>query len=116
MKGLSQPGRSLLDRVKREGTLRTDRLSSRTGKKTGDLARELETRLLVHSQQVHTKSGAHAKILESWRCWGQTVKLGLRVLAAEEAWARLEELVEDLNRRYRGRARLPWSRTGVEAR
>ena len=95
VQGLSRMGRALLARVLKEGQLRTDRLfrwrvpfdsaqdkpagagreGSRGGKSkaVGEAARELERRLLVHGEEFHTETGAHAKWLESWGHWARRV-------------------------------------------
>lgn len=57
--GLSSDGAALLRRVEEAGELRA----------SGAAAAELERALLVHAAQVHTESGGHAKILESWTHW-----------------------------------------------
>jgi hypothetical protein len=63
--------RTLFDRVKRAGAVRTDRLEPipRATKKAGALAIDLEKRLLAVGRSEHTDSGAHAKVLETWEAW-----------------------------------------------
>jgi hypothetical protein len=76
-RGLSDAGRALLDEVRGAGTLRLDRLPRwEFARKAGDVARELERRLLVHADQVHTDSGRHAKILEDWPVLAARLALG----------------------------------------
>lgn len=99
-KGLPASARSLAARVARDATVRTDRLRR---SHSGDLARELEKRLLVHGESVHTESGAHAKVLETWERWARRVRAG-RPLPPREAKRRLEEAVEEL-----GGGDLPWT-------
>jgi hypothetical protein len=41
----------------------------------GDAVRELEARLLVHSIEIHTELGAHAKQLQTWNEWRKEVGL-----------------------------------------
>jgi hypothetical protein len=36
------------------------------GKKVGDIMKELELRVLVNGTEIHTESGAHAKVVQSW--------------------------------------------------
>lgn len=104
-KGLGRSARSLLARCEREATLRTDELS-RTMRKPGDVTRDLERRLLLHTDEVHTDSGAHAKVLESWDHFERRrrTRRGTSVEAAEHA------LEEALLAMCRGEAppRLPW--------
>lgn len=66
-RGLSTAARALLRRTRRAGRLRLDELQRWSyADKPGVAARELERRLLVGSDEVHTDSGRHAKVLESW--------------------------------------------------
>jgi hypothetical protein len=67
LEGLSKPAQSLLKEIDRDGTLFTNSVKGSSVAKIGDVARELELRLLVHSDQFHTESGAHAKRLETWK-------------------------------------------------
>jgi hypothetical protein len=53
--GLSTDAVRLLDSVKKSGT-----------RATGRAAKELQERLLVHAEQVHTESGRHETQLEAW--------------------------------------------------
>ncbi|HYS53678.1 MAG TPA: hypothetical protein VER58_07945 [Thermoanaerobaculia bacterium] len=56
MHGLSPAARKLLARVDREGSVRA----------SGPASKELQLRLLVKAQEVHTESGSHATVLERW--------------------------------------------------
>jgi hypothetical protein len=110
-RGLSAPARALARRVAARETLRLDEL--RPGRAAprgavGAAARELETRLAVYSEDVHTDRGAHTKRLESWRHWsGRAGPVG--ALSAEAGEVELERAV----RSYAGdawRASLvPWA-------
>jgi hypothetical protein len=57
--GLSREALALLDHVEREGTLQA----------SGPESAELEQRLLVHGDQIHTESGKHKIRLETWPAW-----------------------------------------------
>jgi hypothetical protein len=57
--GLSREAGALLDQVEREGTLQA----------SGPESAELEQRLLVHGDQIHTESGKHKIRLETWPAW-----------------------------------------------
>jgi hypothetical protein len=70
--------------------------------------RILERRLLIHSKQVHTESGAHAKVLESWESWAAEVGLKAGELSAMDAKKNLEQRVQELNKRFNGKVTLPW--------
>jgi len=61
MKGLSSAARRLLARVEAEGALEA----------IGVAVKELAVRLLVHTEQVHTKTGSHALVLTSWSHWAK---------------------------------------------
>lgn len=109
--GLSSAARSLLARVRREGRLRTDQVQKARGagsKAVGEAARELEAKLLVSSEQVHTESGSHAKCLESWDHWAGRMGFGVKKMAVEEAKKQLEEAVRALNARFGANGQLPW--------
>ena len=85
---------SLLAQVTREGRVEA----------SGEAVRELERVLLIYSEQVHTESGAHAKVLQSWERWG---KASTRI-TSEQGKRELERAVGELNRRFGGNGRLPW--------
>jgi len=110
--GLSDGAVWLLEHVSEEGEVQTDLVVPPPGvrirKRVADAARELERRLLVHASQVHTPSGAHAKVLETWSAWAAGVGLttpGVTPDAKyelEAAAARLAEATPN------GRVALPW--------
>ena len=101
-RALSDAGRALLAQARRARTLRLDQLPGwEFERKIGDVARDLERRLLLHAHDVHTESGRHAKVLEDWPVLVE--RLGLGTLPAPDA-ARLS-----LERAPGARgARLPW--------
>ena len=110
MRHLSKDAKRLFRAVEKEGTVRTDRptLPLRLDGKVGDAARELEKRLLVHGDEVHTEMGGHAMILSSWPTWSATMGLEVSRIGAGAAKARFEALLESLNQEYDGSGRLPW--------
>ena len=61
--GLSAPAQALYDSVEQQGVIRA----------AGAYAKELERRLLVQSEQVHTESGHHELQLVQWRLWAERV-------------------------------------------
>ncbi len=65
----------LFELVESSELLQTDSLRWSKSEKTKPSAAacELEQRLLLISRQVHTESGRHAKILESWSHWAKDV-------------------------------------------
>ena len=72
---------------------------------------ELETKLLVYSEQFHTESGAHARRLESWDHWSNRVGYVEGIITPADARLALEEVVASLNRKFNGGGRLPWQRS-----
>ncbi len=98
LRGLPAQVESLLQRVERS----RGRVSA-----SGGAAKELERRLLVHSEQVHTDSGRHALALEAWAAWAQ--RTGVRPLeSASEARSTLEQAASAYGAPL---AALPWDRT-----
>jgi hypothetical protein len=97
---LSHEARNLLAEVDRK-PIQTDRRVSKP-------ASELETNLLVYSEQFHTGAGAHARRLESWDYWSiRTGYIGEQITLIS-ARLTLEDVVASLNRKFKGRGRLPW--------
>ena len=106
--GLAPLARKLLDAVDASGALRTGDLPS-TGKASiGDAARELERRLLVHAEEMHTESGAHYKRLESWRRWARRAGATKGRMTVEQAKRQFEEALTAQMESSGGRGRLPW--------
>jgi hypothetical protein len=94
MKALSRGAKALLEKVDADGSVELDRKASRA-------ARDLEERLLAYGSQVHTESGAHAKVLTSWSRWARTAKLRARRMDPSTARATLEKKTD---------GGLPWQR------
>lgn len=91
---LPAPARELYDSVERQGMLLA----------TGPSAKELERRLLVHGEQVHTEKGHHELRLESWALWAERTGCG-GVLTAAEGRHQIEVAVRALGG---ATALLPW--------
>jgi hypothetical protein len=98
MRGLSKDAAALLRQADEERKLMS----------SGDAVRELEARLLVHAQSVHTERGFHRKQVQSWRAWAESVALGAVKLTAVEGMAQLEAAVARVNARFGTRETLPW--------
>ncbi|MBV9771318.1 MAG: hypothetical protein JOZ32_17235 [Bryobacterales bacterium] len=98
MRGLSKEASMLLERADQEGQFIA----------SGDAVRELEARLLVHSQSVHTERGLHRKRVQTWNTWAHSVQLAAEALTVGEAKAQLESSVARLNTRFGARGTLPW--------
>ena len=108
--GLSSTAGKLLDAVDASGALRTDDVPSAAKGSIGNAARELERRLLVHSDEVHTERGAHAKRLESWRRWARRAGATKGRLTAAQGRRQFEETLAAQIASSGGRGRLPWER------
>jgi hypothetical protein len=104
LQGLSAACRQLLELVDAApGPVRTDQIElTAAGKAPRDLARELERRLLVHGNELHTESGRHVKVLESWAAW-QSKHGPSELPGPAQARATLESAVQDWPK-----PRLPW--------
>jgi hypothetical protein len=93
--GLSAGARELYDAVEQQGVL----LAS------GRDAKELERRLLVHGEQLHTDAGYHELRLERWEQWAERVGA---IESIEVGAARIE--IEAAVRNLGGTAALlPWA-------
>jgi hypothetical protein len=102
----------LLELVEKEGRVVVDpALAERFDAAPKAFGKSLEARLLVLSANVHTESGAHARLLTSWWTWAEE-----KAVAPEpnevDARARLEIAAKSLG----PRARLPWFDKSVRRR
>lgn len=109
LRGLSVPAQLLLRELDKKRSLFTHKLPKSSGPKAGEIARELELRLLIHSEQVHTESGSHAKLLETWEHWANRINFKYRQLDPARARHFLEKRLSEVNKEYSGTGRLPWS-------
>jgi hypothetical protein len=100
LEGLSKEAKALLKKVDKE----TQVCSS------GDRVRELEARLLVYSESVHTERGFHTKQLQTWKSWAQRVNLDNVKLTSSAAKAQLEGVVARLNKQFNATGTLPWKK------
>jgi hypothetical protein len=111
---ISPSARALLSKVTRKRIMRTDRLPEfrrAKSKAPGKAARELEKRLLVYSEEIHTETGAHAKVLETWEHWAKRIGLARQKTTAAQAKEQLEQRLKLLNTRFEAAGRLPWATT-----
>jgi hypothetical protein len=68
--GLPADARAAFDAVTAATTpMRADDLTVAGSRKRADVVRDLERRLLLAVAEVHTESGRHAKVLQSWPGW-----------------------------------------------
>jgi hypothetical protein len=113
VKGLSPSARVLLKMIDQHRESRSDRLAwplKFKSVKPGPPIRELEIRLLIHTEEFHTESGAHAKLLETWECWAQRNRFTRKIREVAHAKQRLEEKLSVLNELFGAAAKLPWTR------
>ena len=110
IRNLPDTAQKVLKFLKNAESVRSDELRIGTigRKELNESVRILERRLLIHSEQVHTESGAHAKVLESWESWAASARLKVGEMPVAEAKKSLEQRVQELNKRFDGKATLPW--------
>jgi hypothetical protein len=109
--GLTPAATNLLKMVDESGQLAWDDIPPflpPNNSSATEAVRALEARLLVHTGEVHTPSGAHAKNIHTWRWWLSSVDPAARLPEVAEASQQLESVVEELNERYAAAGRLPW--------
>jgi hypothetical protein len=98
LSGLTAEARSLLTRVDRDQHVRA----------TGKAAKQLEMRLLVASEEVHTDSGAHAIELMTWQAFARRAKEHLPRVSAARARGELDALLARMNAKFEAKAKVPW--------
>jgi hypothetical protein len=110
--GLSGPAQALRERLlAAPSTLGTDELRKSGFAETKQLTRairELELRLLIHTEQMHTDSGAHAKVLMTWATWAAQHKMAAPKLTLAAANAELDGAVARLCANAPRRPRVAW--------
>ena len=113
LRALSSEARMLLKMIDKSEQVRSDRLdwpAKYKSVKPGQAVLELEKRLLIHSEEFHAESGAHAKRLETWERWSKRVRFDHQIVEVSQAKRRLEQSVRNLNGRYGASGKLPWIR------
>jgi hypothetical protein len=111
-RGLSPAAKGLLDKTEGDDLVSVEQLQKSRpveSKAVAIAVRELESRLLVFSEQFHTESGAHAKRIESWGRWARRVKLGRADMDLDAAKARIKRAVMDMGSTASADGRLPWN-------
>lgn len=111
MKGLSSTARKVLIRLDKEQTADSTTLTKAGVTKPSNVTRELEYHLLIHSAQVHTSSGKHAKVLQSWTSWADSISFMPRTIEATAAADSFEKCVSQINPTARLERLLPWITT-----
>lgn len=108
---LSLEARELFARVSERGPQRLDLLrreGSTSSKELTAAARELEARALVHSASLHTESGAHTRVLQSWPAWRAASGVRIPEVRVESARAELAAAVAALCHGTTRTAKLPF--------
>ena len=95
--GLSREDRSLFRRVESG-----DHVRAAKGSKM------LETRLLVHGTNVHTETGAHAKVLTSWKVCMQELHFRFHAKDPEASKTSFEERIDAWASEFGKKSTLPW--------
>ncbi len=108
MKNLTQAAKFMLRQVDKDGTLVTNKLGPEFGPKPGETAKELELKLLIHSDQFHSESGHHLKLIETWDHWAKRVRLRSNDIESSRARNFFEKRIEEINYKYSGCGKLPW--------
>lgn len=110
MRNLPDTAQKVLKLLKNAESVRSDELKIGVvgRKELNESVRILERRLLIHSKQVHTESGAHTKVLESWESWAASAKFKAGEISVAKAKRSLEQRVRELNEKFEGKATLPW--------
>ncbi|QQG48189.1 MAG: hypothetical protein HY247_05380 [archaeon] len=107
MGNLRADGRRLLALVEERGEVRMDKLHSKPGQ-FRDAAKELEAKLLVYTDEIHTEKGSHAKVLMVWSRCPKLIGFRRVSRSVETAMETLEKVVDDLHPGDDGGSRLPW--------
>ena len=105
---LSPVAKRMLKALDDQGSLLTNKLGKEFGPKPADTARELESRLLLHASQIHTESGAHAKVIETWPSWADRAGFGGRASSPTTARHFLEQRLAEMNEEFGGKGKVPW--------
>ena len=105
-RGLSALARAVLSRIEKEGEVRTDQLD----RPRAVASKILEERLLVRGEEVHTESGAHARVLQTWERWARRAHFSGLPMSPDPARRAFEEIIHDLKAMHGSKASLPWER------
>jgi hypothetical protein len=106
---LSPSAKQLLKKLDADGWSQTNKLGQEFGPKPGETVRELEMRLLLHAQQIHTPSGAHAKVIETWDVWAERMNFHARPKSPAAARRFLEQRLAEMPAQFRSYPRFPWT-------
>jgi len=106
---LSADATALLGTVERKEKIRTDSTNLlKNTRRIADAARELEKRLLIHGEEVHTAKGRHAKVLRSWKRWMKEADFSEELPETSKSKRKFDKILRRLNDAYGAGATLPW--------
>lgn len=111
MKHLSAEAKQLLKALNAEGSINTHERRNDFGPRLSDTTRELESRLLIHAEQIHTESGRHSKMIETWDAWAKRVGFRAQTKDADSARRSLDQRLTVINEKHNGSGKLPWPST-----
>ena len=99
--GLPDLARTLLELVEQKGSVRMDELGAgglAPARELSAALKKLEARLLVRADSVHTDSGAHAKVAQSWSYVCAERGYTRAPIALAQARSELTQAARDLTR------------------
>jgi len=110
---LSPLAKQLYIKLGKEGQIRLDEVKLKKGEDKKSLRKarlELEKKLLAYGTNIHSESGHHIAVLQSWDFWKKVSKFKLpkRRVSLSSARSYFEELVSDLNNKFQAKGKLPW--------
>lgn len=111
-KGLSAEALALMACVERNGPVRADAdvmpAALSRGREMQKAIRALEARLLLYSDSLHTESGAHVKVLQTWPQWRKAHGVPAAQLTVSDAKAELDRALAALCVGTARKAKVPW--------
>lgn len=109
LKKVSKSTRRLLDTIEKKGHLRVDDPSLKQVPSTEISlgGKILEERLLAFSGSIHTDSGKHIRVFQSWKNWMKERRVKTKITTAE-AFEHFKEIQASWMEKYEVPVRLPW--------
>jgi hypothetical protein len=102
-RGLPSGSRRLLAEIESKGQVRMDSYKGKS-----EDAREIERRLLVYTEEIHTDRGFHTRLLSIWSRCPKLRDLRFPPKNPGAGKEALEKVVDTLNERYDANGKLPW--------
>ena len=91
-----------------KSALQTKDISDMEPKERSAVIAELEKKLLVHSRQIHTESGKHERVLQSWESLIAERFSRKKLLSPGAGIEAIEESVAKTARKTTGKIKYPW--------